>query len=624
MNSRDSKFLTTQKLGETVDYPGTALSLAAALTVLAVCYLALLVYNIPTSMNELREKQKELILLRGEILRLDEVLTMSARMAVATGDELWIARYNRNEPILENILQQTESLVQDDINTSQATLQTDEANRQLVQMERQALLAVEKGKLNEARTILGQPAYGEQKEIYRVGMLHFLQEIDLTFQANLSQKQSWAALGLISALGFFLLLGLVWHRTLNLLIRWRNALLTTQELLAEAYNLMAMSLDSVGLGTWSYTPGETYFEISAMGAKALGLNDTKYVTLKTVLRRLEADDRKELFEAIRRVESSGPTSVELRLSTPKSERRQWVQIVFESLQKSQCYSGTINNTTQHRLRFTRLESENQKLERGVASHLKTVRDQARHLQSLALEVNEVEHRERQRLAMVLHDSLQQDLVGLRFSLASVKSRTTPELADELSQISHYVDDCIQRVRTLSIDLNPQVLQDSGLSTALEWLLGSMESRFGLKVRLKCTTLNQRLESSDIESLIFQCIRELLFNIVKHARTNEASVEISQTDTHPMQLEVLVQDKGIGFELGDYLRGSEDYTHFGLRNITSRIRAIGGTITIDSALGQGTEITFSIPCLSQNEGHQLKKLAAQEDIKLLELQDASTA
>ena len=146
------------------------------------------------------------------------------------------------------------------------------------------------------------------------------------------------------------------------------------------------------------------------GQKALGLNDNKYVTLRTVLRRLEADDRKELFEAIRRVESSGPTSVELRLS-PKSERGRWVQIVFESLQKSQCYSGTINNITQHRLRFTRLESENQKLERGVASHLKTVRDQARQLQSLALEVSEVEHRERQRLAMVLHDSLQQDLVG---------------------------------------------------------------------------------------------------------------------------------------------------------------------------------------------------------------------
>ena len=92
----------------------------------------------------------------------------------------------------------------------------------------------------------------------------------------------------------------------------------------------------------------------------------------------------------------------------------------------------------------------------------------------------------------------------------------------------------------------------------------------------------------------------------------------------MQLEVLVKDKGIGFELGDYLRGTEDYTHFGLRNITSRIRAIGGTITIDSTTGQGTEISFSIPCLSQNEGQQLKTLAAQEDLKLIELQDASTA
>ena len=100
-------------------------------------------------MNELREKQQELILLRGEILRLDEVLMMSARMAVATGDEQWIERYNYNEPLLEKLLKETEALVQDDIQTTQATLQTDEANRRLVEMERQALQAVQSGTLKE-------------------------------------------------------------------------------------------------------------------------------------------------------------------------------------------------------------------------------------------------------------------------------------------------------------------------------------------------------------------------------------------------------------------------------------------------------------------------------------------
>ena len=169
MKSKLSEF-PAEKSGTTkVDYPKTALSLAATLTVVAVCYLALLVYNIPKSMNELREKQQELILLRGEILRLDEVLTMSARMAVATGDEQWITRYNHNEPLLEELLKETEALVQDDIQTTQATLQTDEANRRLVEMERQALQAVRNGDIERARAVLGQSAYDEQKVIYLEG-----------------------------------------------------------------------------------------------------------------------------------------------------------------------------------------------------------------------------------------------------------------------------------------------------------------------------------------------------------------------------------------------------------------------------------------------------------------------
>ena len=154
-----------------------------------------------------------------------------------------------NEPILENILKQTESLVQDDINTSQATLQTDEANRQLVQMERQALLAVEMGKLNAARTILGQPAYDEQKEIYRVGNAPLPSRDRPHLSGKSKPKQSWAALGLISALGFFLLLGLVWHRTLNLLMRWRNALLTTPRTLSRS--IQSDGYESRFSGPWN-------------------------------------------------------------------------------------------------------------------------------------------------------------------------------------------------------------------------------------------------------------------------------------------------------------------------------------------------------------------------------------
>ena len=596
MKSKLSEF-PAEKSGTTkVDYPKTALSLAATLTVVAVCYLALLVYNIPKSMNELREKQQELILLRGEILRLDEVLTMSARMAVATGDEQWITRYNHNEPLLEELLKETEALVQDDIQTTQATLQTDEANRRLVEMERQALQAVRNGDIERARAVLGQSAYDEQKVIYLEGMINFLEQIDARFDKSLRQKQSWATLGLISALGFFILLGLMWHRTLNLLMRWRNALLATQTLLADAYNLMAMSLNSVGMGTWTYSLNTNELDFSPIAAKALALPDNSEVGLKEILRRIEPDSRPILYDAIRQARQAGPAEIEIAIHGQEFAQKQWIQVVLEVSEHASTLSGTLSNITQRHHKFSQLKSQKDQLEKGIASHLKTVREQAHQLQGLAIEVNEVEHRERQRIAMVLHDSLQQDLVGLRFQLASLETNVPSSAQPQMKVLSSSIDDCIQRVRTMSIDLNPSVLKESGFIAAIEWIRDSMAERFGLTVKIESTLSYQRLESTEIEALAFQCVRELLFNVVKHAETKQAEIELNEPAAG--ELFISVRDKGIGFELGGYFTGSENYRHFGLRNITSRIRAIGGTIDIVTKPGEGTSVNFTLPTVRE--------------------------
>ena len=596
MKSKLSEFPAEQSGTTKVDYPGTALSLAATLTVVAVCYLALLVYNIPKSMNELREKQQELILLRGEILRLDEVLTMSARMAVATGDEQWIERYNYNEPLLEKLLKETEALVQDDVQTTQATLQTDEANRRLVEMERQALQAVQSGEIERARAVLGQSAYDEQKVIYLEGMINFLEQIDARFDKSLRQKQSWATLGLISALGFFILLGLMWHRTLNLLMRWRNALLATQTLLADAYNLMAMSLNSVGMGTWSYSLNTNELDFSPIAAKALALPDNSEIGLKEILRRIEPDSRPLLYDAIRQARKDGPAEVEIAMHGQEFAQRQWIQVVLEVSEHASTLSGTLSNITQRHHKFSQLKSQKAQLEKGIASHLKTVREQAHQLQGLAIQVNEVEHRERQRIAMVLHDSLQQDLVGLRFQLASLDNNLPSNAKPQMKVLSDSIDDCIQRVRTMSIDLNPSVLKESGFIAAIEWIRDSMSERFGLTVQLESTLSYERLESAEIEALAFQCVRELLFNVVKHAETKQVEIELNEMAAG--DLFISVRDKGIGFELGGYFTGSENYRHFGLRNITSRIRAIGGTIDIVTKPGEGTSVNFTLPTVRE--------------------------
>ena len=100
---------------------------------------------------------------------------------------------------------------------------------------------------------------------------------------------------------------------------------------------------------------------------------------------------------------------------------------------------------------------------------------------------------------------------------------------------------------MSIDLNPSVLKESGFIAAIEWIRDSMAERFGLTVKIESTLSYQRLESTEIEALAFQCVRELLFNVVKHAETKQAEIELNEPAAG--ELFISVRDKGIGFELG---------------------------------------------------------------------------
>ncbi len=153
-----------------------------------------------------------------------------------------------------------------------------------------------------------------------------------------------------------------------------------------------------------------------------------------------------------------------------------------------------------------------------------------------------------------------------------------------------ISQSIQTSRTLTGELSPPILLESGLIAALEWLVRSMQEKYGLAVDLK--TEGQAIPSSqELAVLLFQAVRELLFNVVKHAQVKEASVQIRRLDRH---LQIMIQDKGIGFDparLGT-LDGSPE--GFGLFHIRNRLDVLGGMMEILSAPGQGSRITLMAP------------------------------
>ena len=210
------------------------------------------------------------------------------------------------------------------------------------------------------------------------------------------------------------------------------------------------------------------------------------------------------------------------------------------------------------------------------------------LRWLASELALIEQRERMALAQVLHDGLQQILVAAKYRLATAKRGQKSQQA--ISETAELLDDAIQTSRSLTSELSPPILREGGLVPALEWLVRWMRDKHGMSVGLTVRD-DVHPSSEEIVLLLFQAARELLFNVVKHAYTKTANLELSQTDTH---IEIVVKDDGVGFDPSQ-IRGEHGNSGgFGLFSIRERIGLLGGKMEIDSAHGKGSRFRLSIP------------------------------
>lgn len=132
-----------------------------------------------------------------------------------------------------------------------------------------------------------------------------------------------------------------------------------------------------------------------------------------------------------------------------------------------------------------------------------------------------EQRERTRLAKVLHDHLQQLLVAAKYQLAVLGRIGNEPVQSAATKATSLIDDSIAASRSLTAELSPPMLQDTGLSAGLQWLATRMHERHGLLVELE-PEHDEELPG-DIRVLLFESVRELLFNVVKHAHTQVARV-----------------------------------------------------------------------------------------------------
>jgi PAS domain S-box-containing protein len=219
-------------------------------------------------------------------------------------------------------------------------------------------------------------------------------------------------------------------------------------------------------------------------------------------------------------------------------------------------------------------------------------DDREQLKSLASQLSLTEERERHRLATLLHDHVGQSLVFSKIKLDQLrKSESSGELTKALNDVSRCLGQVIQETRTLTFDLSYPILYELGFEAAVaEWLTEEIQEKHGIETEFQDDGQAKPLDD-DIRALLFRNVREVLLNIVKHARAHHVKVSVGKADR---DISVSVEDDGVGFDPVEVTATAAKRAEFGLFSVRERLEQLGGHIELESKPGRGTKITMFAP------------------------------
>jgi signal transduction histidine kinase len=242
-----------------------------------------------------------------------------------------------------------------------------------------------------------------------------------------------------------------------------------------------------------------------------------------------------------------------------------------------------------------LSSANEQLRQEVVARQRSQEELLAYqdrLRDLSAELSLTEQRERRRLAGQLHDGIGQllSLAQMKLEMAGSLASNGQSQAAAVRETAALIDQVIGQTRTLTWELSPPVLYEMGLRPALEWLIEQMQRRFGLALGLDADQ-SADIADQELRSLVFDSVRELLRNAVKHAQARHAMVIIRSGAT---ELRITVQDDGVGVDPDVAVRPPADHHSFGLFSIRERLRHYGGGLEIDSTPGRGARFTMVLP------------------------------
>ncbi len=208
-------------------------------------------------------------------------------------------------------------------------------------------------------------------------------------------------------------------------------------------------------------------------------------------------------------------------------------------------------------------------------------------------LNQTLEQEIRRIAHALHDEAGQLLASVYLALNEV-ARNVPPARDYLLKVKGLLDLIEGQVRRLSHELRPTILDDLGLLPALKFLAEGVAARSGVMIKVEGDS--QLALSPLLSTTLYRIVQEAFTNVAKHAKATQVTVAIQHEH---QSLQCSIKDNGIGFDVSS-LSARIGERGLGMIGIRERLNSLGGSLSLMSIVGQGTELVVIIPHIDSPE------------------------
>lgn len=203
-------------------------------------------------------------------------------------------------------------------------------------------------------------------------------------------------------------------------------------------------------------------------------------------------------------------------------------------------------------------------------------------------VLEAEEAERQRIAKDLHDGVGQMMSAAKMNLSAYESETlftNPEQKNSFDKIIQLVDESCKEVRSVSHNMMPNALLKNSLASAVREFIDKLDQKT-LQVHLYTEGLDERLDSN-VETVLYRIIQECVNNVIKHSGASILDISVVKDKDG---ISATIEDNGKGFDTTD----KSKFDGIGLKNISTRVEYLKGTVDFDSTIGRGTLVAIHVP------------------------------